>query len=423
MQPAHVEQTVEMVESQQPNTQKANTAEQYAIQQPYDLSKPVEQWRPNEVYHYFLHLKKDEESCLCFIRHEITGSILLHMDLADLKEIGIISFGIRFEIIREIKKMLQTVASSSSYQNTRENTNMNFYDDGNSNPQDELDATINHFESLILGHQSTSTSRSHSLQSPVSMGTREFAFSSLDTQRTAALTPQQSMEKIMSPPPYTEPLDLSPISQHPSLGSHQASEKPSINSSQTSRDKNSIEIPNQRDSKTDSKTEFSVIGKLKKHNTSAFQRGLQKVNPSTASSTAAISGWMSKRGTKAPRFFCLHGTRISYFTSMEDEQEKGIIDITSHRIEVLGGKKFKVIPPSGHAVKGVLFTQPKIHVFQVSKEEELRLWVNAIRKATIERDEREPVRTTCVVPTITLAKARLKLQTATTVEDMNSPKE
>lgn len=164
-----------------------------------------------------------------------------------------------------------------------------------------------------------------------------------------------------------------------------------------------------------------------KTRTSAFQEGIKSVTPTEASKTADYSGWMNKRGsatvgTWKARYFTLHGTRLSYFSQFSDTREKGLIDITSHRVIPVGDEDklvamyaasvgagrhcFKIIPPSPGSRKGVTFTVPKVHYFAVDTKEEMREWINAIIKATIDRDDSVPVVSSCATPTVSLARAR-----------------
>lgn len=176
---------------------------------------------------------------------------------------------------------------------------------------------------------------------------------------------------------------------------------------------------------------------LIKQKTSAFQEGIQSINAEMAASSADKSGWMHKRGGSgigmwSKRFFTLHGTRLSYFTNFKDSKERGLIDITGHRVvmikdhEILvnlsaagmgaGRHCFKLVPPGPGYKKGVAFTAPKVHYFAVDSAEEMREWQSALMSATIERDESIPVESTCKLPTISLSKAqelmaeRLKLK-------------
>lgn len=175
-----------------------------------------------------------------------------------------------------------------------------------------------------------------------------------------------------------------------------------------------------------------------KKKTSAFQEGINTVSPEESAKTADFSGWMSKRGSVAvgtwkSRFFTLHGTRLSYFTSKSDSREKGLIDITSHRVVPVGDDDrfvalyaasvgagrycFKVVPPQAGTAKGVTFTIPKVHYFAVETREELRDWMKALKKATIDRDDTVPAISSCATPTIPLAKARELIADARVRED------
>lgn len=77
--------------------------------------------------------------------------------------------------------------------------------------------------------------------------------------------------------------------------------------------------------------------KSKKHNTSAWEKGLREITPQEAAEEADFSGWMKKRGSSGigvwkRRFFVLQGRRLAYFYSDKDTKERGLIDITSHRV-------------------------------------------------------------------------------------------
>lgn len=169
-----------------------------------------------------------------------------------------------------------------------------------------------------------------------------------------------------------------------------------------------------------------------KKDTSAFMEGIRSINPADSIKTADCFGWMSKRGgiavgTWKQRYFTLHGTRLSYFTSLGESRERGLIDITSHK--VLPAKEddklvslyaastghgkfcFKLVPPAPGSRKGLTFTQPKIHYFAVETKQEMRTWMAALIKATIDIDESIPILSSCATPTVSLQKAQaLSLQ-------------
>lgn len=182
---------------------------------------------------------------------------------------------------------------------------------------------------------------------------------------------------------------------------------------------------------SNSKSSFRkrVVGnRANKSQTSAFQEGIRSITPNEALKDADYSGWMFKKGNLSigswkHRFFTLHGTRLSYFATSKDSKEKGLIDITSHKVlpatetedklsavyaatAGYGRYCFKVVPPAPGSRTGLTFTQQKVHYFAVETKEEMRAWMSALMKATIELDESVPVISSCVTPTVSLQKAK-----------------
>ncbi|EEY18170.1 conserved hypothetical protein [Verticillium alfalfae VaMs.102] len=186
-----------------------------------------------------------------------------------------------------------------------------------------------------------------------------------------------------------------------------------------------------------------------KKETSAYQRGLQKIGPKEAMKDADYSGWMKKKSsnlmtTWKPRLFVLKGRRLAYFYSENDQQEKGLIDISFHRVLPADNEKltglhatltgagsaaapaastlaqpevaldkgddsmfiFKLVPPRTGLTRAVNFTKPTVHYFAVPNLQQGRLWMAALVKATIDRDDTQPITTTYQQKTISLAKAR-----------------
>ncbi|KAJ5669367.1 hypothetical protein N7462_010437 [Penicillium macrosclerotiorum] len=200
-----------------------------------------------------------------------------------------------------------------------------------------------------------------------------------------------------------------------------------------------------------------------KKDTSAYTRGLEKKPPKEQIDGCEYSGWMKKRSsnlmtTWKPRLFVLRGRRLSYYYAEDDTEERGLIDITAHRVlradndpiialhatvtgatalpananttENAGNLKlttpavlssltskdnsgpffFKLVPPKMNNSRTVQFTKPTTHYFQVDNVKEGRLWMAALMKATIERDPLQVVETTNKQKTISLKQARLMNQ-------------
>ena len=199
-----------------------------------------------------------------------------------------------------------------------------------------------------------------------------------------------------------------------------------------------------------------------KKETSAYTKGLEKKPPKEQMKECDYSGWMKKKSpgimtTWKPRLFILRGRRLSYYYTENDTEEKGLIDISSHRVLPAGNERmtglhasftgakslptspsnavtptinateaaaqddgkspkssadgifiFKLVPPRAGLSKAVQFTKPTVHYFAVDNLQQGRLWMAALMKATIDRDETSPVTSTYNQKTISLAKARAR---------------
>lgn len=212
-----------------------------------------------------------------------------------------------------------------------------------------------------------------------------------------------------------------------------------------------------RKSASSASTPISKSSRKKgKKGTSAYTRGLLKITPQEAMKDADYYGWMRKKSsnlmtTWKPRLFVLKGRRMAYYYSEEDEEERGLIDISFHRVlpadnerltglhatitgagavggsgipanhpsTTVGGDMsetlekgddimfiFKLVPPRAGLSRAVNFTKPTVHYFAVPNLKQGRLWMAALMKATIDRDDTQPVTTTYQQKTISLAKAK-----------------
>ncbi|SJM85375.1 related to protein BOI2 [Zygosaccharomyces bailii] len=174
-------------------------------------------------------------------------------------------------------------------------------------------------------------------------------------------------------------------------------------------------------------------GSSKKRQTSAFMEGIRNISVEKAMADADCSGWMSKKGsgtmgTWKTRFFTLHGTRLSYFSSTSDTRERGLIDITAHCVVPAkeddklvslyaastgkGRYCFKLIPPHPGSKKGLTFTQPRVHYFAVDGKDDMRAWMAALIKTTIDIDTSVPVISSCSTTTVSLSRAQEMLSQA-----------
>lgn len=210
-------------------------------------------------------------------------------------------------------------------------------------------------------------------------------------------------------------------------------EKPKKETDEKRSASESTQVSRFKTLRTASTQNFRNLTNLKKLKTSAFTEGIREITPDEAIKTATFSGWMAKKSGSTigwrSRYFTLHGTRLLYFTSLRDKRERGLIDITAHKVLPVstdndnsvandkyvalyassagyGRYCFKLVPPAPGFRKGLTFTQPKTHYFAVDSQEEMRGWLKALMTSTIDIDDTVPVVSSCSTPTVSLSKAQ-----------------
>ncbi|KIV96805.1 hypothetical protein PV10_00622 [Exophiala mesophila] len=205
-----------------------------------------------------------------------------------------------------------------------------------------------------------------------------------------------------------------------------------------------------------------------KQQTSAYKRGLLHLSPAEARQHCDYHGWMKKKSsglmaTWKPRLFILRGRRLSYYYAETDTEERGIIDISGHKVLVAnsdpiialhatltgastslsptmgvngspadmspdmtrsssGGSPFyfKLVPPKAGSSRAVQFTRPTVYYFQVDNITQGRKWMGEIMKATIEHDL-SSYETTNRQKTISLAKARARKERPPALKGTETP--
>ncbi|QDS70725.1 hypothetical protein FKW77_002852 [Venturia effusa] len=260
---------------------------------------------------------------------------------------------------------------------------------------------------------------------------------------------------------FSPPLEHSPLRESPlqSPSTRTGSSNPSINSKSIELDDSSL--VKSIASNSGGQTPNAPRRKGKK-TTSAYTRGLERKSPQEQLANCDYSGWMKKKSsnlmtTWKTRLFVLRGCRLSYYYTENDTEEKGLIDISFHRVlqanddritglhasmtgamaapispqnaqlqtaaskdaqqagepmkgDASGPFIFKLVPPRAGLSKAVSFTKPMVHYFAVDNLQQGRLWMAALMKATIDRDDSNSVITTYKEKTISLAKAQAMRQ-------------
>ncbi|KAL7666564.1 Protein BOI2 [[Candida] zeylanoides] len=287
----------------------------------------------------------------------------------------------------------------------------------------------NHDDLTLNGEKTPKQSNRHSMF----LGDTDGYKSKLDTPESGRSSPLRKPKT-----PKQEPIDIDHATLSPKKSKSLSYRQLENKSAGTLRedDKRSASDSNTisrlKTLRTTSTQNFKSLTSSKKSKTSAFQEGIRHITPDDAIKSATYSGWMSKKSGSnigwRSRYFTLHGTRLSYFTSLKDKRERGLIDITAHKVIPVntedatnsndkyiamyasstgfGRYCFKIVPPAPGFKKGLTFTQPKTHYFAVETQEDMRGWLKALMTATIDIDDTVPVVSSCSTPTVTLSKAQ-----------------
>ena len=306
------------------------------------------------------------------------------------------------------------------------------------------------------------TSSTSSIEKPISSPTPTNRFSRYRSTGLRAISDAVTGdEKALATSPTEKPSEgakESPI-QSPS---RTESSTPSINSKSLDLDDSTLlkTTTGSSSGQRVTPTSATVSRRKNKKQTSAYMRGLEKKSPKEQMIGCDYSGWMKKKSsnlmtTWKTRLFVLRGRRLSYYYSEADTEEKGLIDISFHRVLPANNDRitgfhatftgatssptspqnaqiettaasdaakaaengikentpsgifiFKLVPPRSGLSKAVNFTKPTVHYFAVDNIQQGRLWMAALMKATIDRDETKDVITTYNQKTISLAKAK-----------------
>ncbi|KAI7902689.1 uncharacterized protein BX663DRAFT_510139 [Cokeromyces recurvatus] len=117
-----------------------------------------------------------------------------------------------------------------------------------------------------------------------------------------------------------------------------------------------------------------------------------------------MEGWLYKQGCKYKnwnkRWFVLKGTNLFYFKSPTDVRMKGIINLRGYKIIA-----DETIQPGKYSFKAQ-HEKERTFYFYTEIDTIMKTWVKCLMKATISRDFNIPVLSSSLVPTVSLDVAR-----------------
>jgi hypothetical protein len=437
------------------------------------LAQSTELWTPTQVAQHFKDLGFDLANK--FEEHEVNGRVLLAMQHADLREIDIIAFGKRFEVMREIdalrlQQSQQADARDSSVPNSQSALG-NHVQNGDSSTS----AMADNVQHLRIN---TSAAKDH--DAPLSPVVRSapalqiVSASDLPATSSAPIpspgpSPTKSHKKALSTSSLAfghvnpgkrhsrawsqDTAKTSPVAETHARRSDNLGPVPELNGSIASTDSSSgpksptMHSPSSNDQPMPLSPRKAATGQLQqkrsllgrrqpKWRPNAVSENLEQVPVAEAVKNADFSGWLRKRSERNyqwnMRFFVLRGTRLAYYLTDEDTQERGLIDINAYKVQIVddilfyGPAKltFKVIPPAPGASRSLNFTPPRTIYFNAETATLMKEWMTAMTKATIGRDWSSPVISSCTTKTISLKAAREQRQAKSAAElNLTSPVE
>ncbi|KAI7866077.1 hypothetical protein BDF14DRAFT_1818527 [Spinellus fusiger] len=382
-----------------------------------------------------------------FIDQEITGDVLLDLNVDALKELGISTFGKRHKVMQAITALQKEMLKQPT---------VNVY------PTPKPVSTTHPLETATQLNGHLNAQLRESISSPPSPIDSEGLY---QYPRKAPLPPLTASEEQgerplyhLSPPPRPQQetliirpaspqsIDSSNISRSNTFNTMSSKKSTTSNSTSYSGDRSvghlstlshlghslstvptahpqklrSLDQSKSSSLPMSSRAERVSEGSITLNSATSHSLPLRTSNPHTLSvssvepdeacvSTEAAQapeheGWLHKQSDKYKtwnkRWFVLKGIHLFYFKSPKDVRMKGIVNLRNYRV---------VVDPSIHSGKYCFKAQhdkERTFFFYTDNEEAMRVWIKMLMKATITRDFQSPVMSSNHIATVPLEVAR-----------------
>ncbi|ORZ13651.1 hypothetical protein BCR42DRAFT_377969 [Absidia repens] len=391
-----------------------------------------------------------------FVEQEITGDVLLDLNMDTLKELGITAYGRRYKIMTAINKL-----TTEKEQSSRTDTGKTANEDANTT---EEQGQVPHV-SISSGHSPSGQERQYA---PSITGSVSSSTTDADVYRSSPRHPRSTLSssvdtdslyqyprKAPAPPSSSTSSSSSSSGGHQHF-SHQVNRRPNSGTSVVSNP--SSYSNNVSRSNTYNTTSSSGTGTLRSsdHSTQSTFSSQRDINKDAAHPAISFSaptksinlhhdhsqqkmstkmnhpaeqklsmasidnpiprlsadesqapdheGWLHKQGDKYKtwnkRWFVLKGTNLFYFKSPKDVRMKGIINLRGYRV---------IVDETIHSNKYCFKAQhehERTFFFYTDTQDVMKLWLQALMKATIMRDFTCPVMSSNQVATVPLDVAQ-----------------
>ncbi|GAN10492.1 conserved hypothetical protein [Mucor ambiguus] len=432
----------------------------------HDASKgstqKVESWDVDQVADWLKSVGLDSVS-KNFIDQEISGDILLDLNIDALKELGITTFGKRYKIMQAITSLKEessvevnkptpnTSVSTSAISRPTSRKSINSLKRSNSQNDSSSDILYQFPRKAPLPPSGNSSSKSSDLMRPISPQSLSSSGVSRSNTFNTVSSGGTLKSREMSPDPkgFRSPRRvLSQKSQQTFESIDKELSRSQISSAHTTTSHTASSIHNNSSIHNPKNDWMSMSDVVSTHssvanngNTTNAAMNVHPLNTPTASlsssrqpmqisnahklsvssfddtsnlanrqsTTEAFQapeheGWLHKQSDKYKtwnkRWFVLKGSNLFYFKSPKDVRMKGIINLRGYKI---------IVDEAIHAGKYCFKAQhdrERTFFFYTDTEESMRVWLKMLMKTTIARDFRAPVMSSNHIATVSLDVAR-----------------
>ncbi|KAI8988119.1 hypothetical protein BDF20DRAFT_832992 [Mycotypha africana] len=346
-------------------------------------STPPETWNVNQV-EIWLNAMDFQSVATNFKCQEITGDILLELNMGSLKELDVPTFGKRYKIHTAI----QILRNECGLKNQPKRVSVcspTCFDDYLTNeksshsPEYSISSHTKH--SITENTIFMTENKCHKHRKSVYSSNEKDNFHDDDTYQ---LSP--SSYSGSSPLTPTSTVDIADMKQ--GYFEHLNGDEETFLSAENS---NMYTIQqtqyNQRINSANSRSSLDMY----------CYEETENVSPD-------MEGWLYKQSCKYKkwnkRWFVLKGPNLFYFKSPKDVRMKGIINLRGYKIVV-----DETIQPGTFSFKAQ-HEQERTFFFYTHIEQEMKAWISSLIKATISRDFAVPVLSSSIIPTVSLEVAR-----------------
>ncbi|CAO0793245.1 unnamed protein product [Mucor circinelloides] len=318
-------------------------------------------------------------SVICAAVQEITGDVLLELNMNSLKELDIPTFGKRFKLHTAINALREECGyqptNRMSVTSSTYSTDSRFIQQKSPTSSSTSPSSARYSNPIYTRHSASYHSNLVNLEK--------------QHQRRRSHTSVTNEDQV-------SPQMLSPVS----ASNYDIME---ANSQNYEKDQKLPVSPSKKD--------IALIQQVQQRQTvlpMAHRSSMEIYSTRTTDENGAVTpdmeGWLYKQGCKYKkwnkRWFVLKGPNLFYFKSPKDVRMKGIINLRGYKVI-----PDETIQPGKYSFKAQ-HEEERTFYFYTDLDTSMKSWISSLMKATISRDFTAPVLSSSMIPTVSLDVAR-----------------